>query len=158
MLSLFLCRSLTHTHTHTLEFIQPWCDLFDTKIPKSCAETQIPSDHYGPSEAGWHQKEALCFHDFSPPLSVSASLAVCHMLVTHTKKTPLFWNKTHAQHIQHEETKDSLSCNFPISTHNEVGVNCAVIWRGFQSKHTILLSPLQLHKTWIKPIFTIYVQ
>lgn len=39
-----------------------------------------------------------------------------------------------------------------------MGVNCAVIWRGFQSKHTILLSPLQLHKTWIKPIFTIYVQ
>ena len=106
---LWFANMQTHTHgyTHTLKFTWPRRDLFDTTIPKSCAEIPIPPDHQGPAEVGWHQRQALCFHDFSPPLSLSVSPVVRFVRESHYFNTRLTVTTLNTSTTQHEENKGS---------------------------------------------------
>lgn len=110
LVSVVVCQyanSHTRIHTHTLKFTWPRRDLFDTTIPKSCAEIPIPPDHQGPAEVGWHQRQALCFHDFSPPLSLSVSPVVRFVRESHYFNTRLTVTTLNTSTTQHEENKGS---------------------------------------------------
>jgi len=100
------------------QFTQSCCHLFDpTTLKILCRNPNPLWPTHPPSEAGWHQREALRFLDLSLPLRVSgcpphACNKSCYV---NTRLTLTIPNTSAAQH---EETRDS----FPHSNRRTTSV------------------------------------